>query len=284
MTGTLYLCGLPIGNLEDITLRALRILREADVILCEDTRHTLKLLNFYEIKNRLLSYHEHSNAQREEFILGLLQAGQQIALVSDAGMPLISDPGYRLVTKVLAAGFRLEVVPGASAVLASLVLSGFRTEKFSFFGFPPRDRKSEREFMTSLAAAEYTTVVYESPHHLYRTLRRMAEFMPGERPLAIGRELTKKFQEIRRGSLNEMIDYYAQTPARGEFTLVVAAAEPDKEVSKDFDDIMTEVRELIAAGQDKREVLRQTAQRYHIPKKEIYNSYEKHQVEQRDQS
>ena len=217
----LFIIGTPIGNLEDITLRALTALKSADVIAAEDTRHSGHLLRHFEIRKPLVSYHEHNEAMRTAELVERLAAGETVALISDAGMPGISDPGARLIQACIARDLPYTIIPGVSAVLTALVGSGFALEQFYYGGFlPPKSGGRERELRAAAARAE-TTVVFESPHKINKTLAACAEIMP-ERILCVARELTKKFEEFRRGTAAELLAHYEARPAKGEITLVIS--------------------------------------------------------------
>ncbi len=218
--GRLVVCPTPIGNLEDVTLRVLSTLRDADVIACEDTRHTRLLLDRHGICSRLTSLHEHNERARASELVERIREGAAVALVSDAGTPLVSDPGFALVRECLAAGLAVEVLPGPSAVLTALVASGLPAERWRFVGFLPR-KSAERARL--LERAEETLVAFESPRRLAATLAQLAEREP-ERPLAVCRELTKIHEEVRRGSAGELAEHYRANPARGEVVVVVGGA------------------------------------------------------------
>ena len=219
----LSVCATPIGNLEDVTLRVLRELREADVILCEDTRHTRVLLGRYDIRATLLSYHEHNEAKRTAEILPRLLAGERVALVSDAGMPGISDPGARLIAAALEAGAPVTVLPGPSAVETALVASGLVGERYQFVGYLPRGEKALASLWRELARWQWPVVAFESPRRLPRTLRSLAAALPG-RDVAVCRELTKRFEEVVRGTAEELAVRFAEPP-KGEIVLVLGGAE-----------------------------------------------------------
>jgi 16S rRNA (cytidine1402-2'-O)-methyltransferase len=272
-TGTLYLCATPIGNLEDMTLRGVRVLKEAAVIAAEDTRHTRKLLSHFDIHTPLVSYHEHNKAARGPELVARLLAGEDVAVVSDAGLPGISDPGADLVRLALAAGAAVTPVPGANAALAALVASGLDTDMFLFVGFLPRVAKKRRELVASLAQLPYTLIFYESPHRLVATLAELAAAF-GERPAAVGRELTKKFEEFARGALSELGSRFAAQAPRGEITLVVAggtgkvAAAP----AATQDEPAAAVAKLVAAGMAKKEAIRRVAAERGLPRREVYQA------------
>jgi 16S rRNA (cytidine1402-2'-O)-methyltransferase len=239
--GRLVVCPTPIGNLGDVTLRVLDVLRDADAIACEDTRRTRVLLERYEIVGKLVSYHEHNERERAQELVARIGEGAVVALVSDAGMPLVSDPGYKLVQACIEAGLLVEVLPGASSVLTAVVASGLPSEHWSFVGFLPRKR-TELERM--LAGASQTLVAFESPQRLATTLALLAEHDP-DRPLAVCRELTKLHEEVRRGSAAELAVFYLEHPPRGEIVLVVGAAAAG---SADREQALTALRALVDAG------------------------------------
>jgi 16S rRNA (cytidine1402-2'-O)-methyltransferase len=219
-TGTLYLVATPIGNLEDMTFRAVRILRDVDVIAAEDTRHTRKLLTHFGIAARVYSYHEHNKHASGPELIRMLQEGRSIALVSDAGLPAISDPGYDLVVQAVQSDIPVVPVPGANAALSALIVSGLPTERFLFAGFLPRERKKLREELDRLGRVRATLVFYEAPHRLAKTLEAMREAW-GDPPVAIVRELTKRHEEIVRGPLGECAELLRDREALGEYCLVV---------------------------------------------------------------
>jgi 16S rRNA (cytidine1402-2'-O)-methyltransferase len=239
--GRLVVCPTPIGNLEDVTLRVLSTLREADVIACEDTRHTRVLLDRHGITSRLTSLHEHNERARASELVQRIREGELVALVSDAGTPLVSDPGFALMRECLAAGVAVEVLPGPSAVLTALVASGLPAERWRFVGFLPR-KSAERARL--LERAEETLVAFESPRRLAATLAQLAEHEP-DRPLAVCRELTKIHEEVRRGSAAELAEHYRENPARGEVVLVLGAAARGEDA---HGEALASVAELVDAG------------------------------------
>ena len=242
MSGRLVVCPTPIGNLEDVTLRVLAALREADVVACEDTRRTRVLLDRYGVGARLVSYHEHNEDRRAAELVERMRAGEVVALVSDAGMPLVSDPGYPLVRACVAAGLPVEVLPGPSAAITALVASGLPANEWRFAGFLPRKRG---ELRSLLAESEATLVAFESPRRVPGTLALLAELDP-EREVALCRELTKLHEEVVRGTAAELAERFAQAPPRGEVVLVVgpASAEPGGPDAAAVDAL----RRLVAAG------------------------------------
>jgi 16S rRNA (cytidine1402-2'-O)-methyltransferase len=243
MTGRLVICPTPIGNLEDVTLRVLSALRDADIVACEDTRRTRTLLDRYGVTGRLVSYHEHNERRRAPDLVGRMQAGEVVALVSDAGMPLISDPGFTLVQATVAAGLAVDVLPGPSAALAALVASALPAQRWRFVGFLPR-RKGELEQLLGTNAE--TLVAFESPQRTGQTLALLAQLDP-ERPTAVCRELTKVHEEVVRGSAAELAKRYATKAPRGEIALVIGAAatRPDEDR---IDQAVAALTQLVDAG------------------------------------
>lgn len=270
--GTLYLVSTPIGNLEDLTERAGRILRESDRILAEDTRRTGVLLKRVGSTVPMTSLFEHNERARTTRILGWLGVGETVALVSDAGTPLVSDPGERLVASVVEEGHAVVPVPGASAVLASLVASGLPTLPFTFRGFVPRKGRDRSKFLETIAEAEETTVIFESPERLVALLEALEEIEGGRR-LAVARELTKVHETVFRGTLAEAVEYYRTTPARGEVTIVLGRSERDTEASASAVDEAA-ARALAAAlteaGASPSKVAREVARRLRIPRNLAY--------------
>ncbi len=270
--GTLYLIATPIGNLEDISLRALRVLGEVGLIAAEDTRHTRKLLSHHGIRSRLLSYHEHNKVERVAQVLEALEGGD-VALVSDAGTPGLSDPGYELVMAALQAGHRVCPVPGPSAVTAALVASGLPTDSFVFIGYLPRQVAERRRLLPTLAAERRTIVAFEAPHRLRASLRDLAQALGSERPVAVCRELTKIHEEVLRGTLGQVRDHFARHAPRGEITLVIGGA-PRGEGAKPRRWPASRVRRLLAAkraeGLSLAEAARQVAGLSGWSRRELY--------------
>lgn len=267
--GTLYLVPTPIGNLEDITLRALRILGDVDLIAAEDTRTTGRLLAHYDIEGHLTSYHEHNKLAKLDTILTTLESGD-VALVSDAGTPGLSDPGYELVKMAVDNGIQVVPLPGANAVIPALVASGFPTDAFTYLGFLPRKARARQSVLETVRNISHPLVFYEAPHRLLDTLSDMVDFFGGSRQIVIARELTKLHEEIWRGSLEEAIATFSERAPRGEITLVVAGSskEPSKWAEED-------VREALAArltqGESRSAAARAIAKQSGWPKGEIYN-------------
>jgi 16S rRNA (cytidine1402-2'-O)-methyltransferase len=272
--GCLFLVATPIGNLEDITLRALRVLKEASLVACEDTRRTQKLLQHYDIATRMVSYHEHNEHSRTPELVAALEQGAQVALVSDAGMPLISDPGHRLVAACIARGILVVPVPGPSAVLAALAAAGLPSDEFVFVGFLPARSGQRRRALEGLRNEPRTMVFYEAPHRLRETLKDAAELF-GERPAVAARELTKVHEEFIRGSLGELAAHFAAQAPRGEITLIVAgrtAAPITAETAAAGGVSLAErVEQLIREqGLDRKAALKKAAKEYGLPKREAY--------------
>lgn len=271
-SGTLYLCATPIGNLEDITHRALRVLQECDLIAAEDTRHTRKLLTHFEIHTPLTSYHAHNEGKKGEQLVEKLLMGQSIAVVSDAGMPGISDPGAELVQLALKNGIDVVPIPGASAGITALVASGLPSARFVFEGFLPNNKKGRRRHLDKLVMETRTLLFYEGPHRLLDTLIDMHNAF-GNRTVAAARELTKKHEQIVRGTLAELIAYFKETPPRGEFTLVVAGGTGELQQNLWDDLSLTDhVEQLMAEGKDKKEAIKQVAKLRGVSKREVYNT------------
>lgn len=267
MPGTLYVVATPIGNLADITLRALSILREADLIAAEDTRVTHTLLQHYEINTPMTPYHQHSLGRKAEQLLEMLQEGKSIALVSDAGTPGISDPGHEIITLCIEAGVPVVSVPGPAAIISALVVSGLSTRRFTFDGFPPRRQGERISFFESLKSEPRTMVFYESPNRLLTTLKDM-QAVWGDRPVAVAREITKMFEEIHRGTLASAIERFTTVKAKGEICIVVSGAVGHEEVTTD--QIEDALRAALDSGKSERDAVREVAAVYPIPKKEVY--------------
>jgi 16S rRNA (cytidine1402-2'-O)-methyltransferase len=264
----LYLVGTPIGNLEDITLRALRILKEVALIAAEDTRTTGRLLRHYDIKTPLTSYHEYTRPERIEQLAEQLTR-EDVALVSDAGMPGLSDPGYRLVKAALERGITVVPIPGPSAAVSALISSGLPTDSFLFLGFLPRRKKSRRAALVEVAPLPYTLVLYEAPHRLLALLADIIDVL-GDRRVVIGRELTKLFEEIWRGTASEAAGYFGQDKVRGEITVVVAGAE-ESEQQWDEERVKAAVHQVIEQGLSRKDAAAQIAQQSGWRKRDVYN-------------
>ncbi|WP_088008405.1 16S rRNA (cytidine(1402)-2'-O)-methyltransferase [Indiicoccus explosivorum] len=275
----LYLVATPIGNLEDMTFRAVRILKEADVIAAEDTRNTRKLCTHFEIQTALISYHEHNRDTAGAKILSLLEEGKTVALVSDAGMPCISDPGAAVAAEAADAGFPVIPVPGANAALSALAASGLPADQFLFMGFLPRQKKERKEALERLGRRQETLLFYEAPHRLKDTVSAMESVFGSERRVTIARELTKKFEEFLRGTLAEAAAWTASSELRGEFCVIV---EGNAEGEHESDDsawwklltVTEHVDELIRQkGLQPKEAIKEAAKERGVPKREVYQLY-----------
>lgn len=269
--GILYICATPIGNLEDMTFRAVRILKEVAVVAAEDTRHTKILFNHFDIHTPLISYHEHNKEARGPELISRLLGGESIAIVSDAGIPGISDPGVDLVKLALDSGITVSPIPGANAALSALVCSGLDTRLCLFIGFLPKTKKKRRELLGALMKIPYTLVCYESPHRVVDTLAEMKSVF-GDRPAVAGRELTKKFEEFQRGTLLSLQHHFQETLPRGEFTLVVAGGSEMDGISKPcvLTNPVEAVLDLVASGIAKKEAIRMIAVQQGRPRREVY--------------
>ena len=273
-TGRLYLCGTPIGNLGDITYRAVETLRAADCIAAEDTRHTRALLAHYDIHTPMTSYHEHNKDAKGPELIARLLAGETIVCVSDAGLPGIADPGGDLAQRAIAEGIPVTPLPGANAALSGLICAGLPMEGFVFVGFLPRKDKKRRELLARMAGYPEALIFYEAPHRLRETLAVLAEALGAERRACAARELTKKFEEFRRMTLGELLAHYRESEPRGEFVLIVAGADESTAAAADAaaETLMERYEAHIAAGLDKKEAMRRTAQELGISRREVYQA------------
>jgi 16S rRNA (cytidine1402-2'-O)-methyltransferase len=272
MSGTLFIVATPIGNLEDITYRAVRVLREAALIACEDTRQTRKLLDRYGISQPTVSYHEHNEQARSDELLRELQAGRDVAIVSDAGTPLIADPGYRLVEKARRQGVPVVPIPGPSAVIAALSASGLPTDSFAFLGFLPAKSGQRRRMLEAARGLGMTLVFYETPHRIVEALQDMAAVL-GATPVVLGRELTKLHEEFLSGSAAEIRDRLLQRDSiKGEFTVIVGKWDAPVDESLPIE---REVELLIETGVPRMDALKQVARRRGLSKREVYKSFGK---------
>jgi 16S rRNA (cytidine1402-2'-O)-methyltransferase len=271
MAGTLYLVATPIGNLEDITHRAVKVLGDVDVIACEDTRHTRKLLTHYGIKTRTISYHDHNERERAAELLQELQKGKDVAVVSDAGTPGISDPGFRLVQSAIEEGLRVVPLPGANALISALVASGLPTDEFHFAGFLPSRTAARRARLKSLAGVSATLIFYEAPHRLAATLKDAHEIL-GDRQAVVARELTKLHEEVARGSLSELTKRYSSEAVRGEIVLLIdrVSTEPDTGIDSTSATIGERVQAFEDQGLDHRAALKKVAKELGLSRDEAY--------------
>lgn len=267
---TLYLVATPIGNLEEMTYRSVRILNEVDFIAAEDTRNTIKILNHFGIKKKLISHHEHNIEVSSKKIVELLQEGHSIALVSDAGYPAISDPGYELVLKVIEAGFNVVPISGANACLDALIVSGIAPQPFLFYGFLNHSDKIKKKELESLKKYKETLVFYESPHRIKKTLTLLLEYF-GNRPIALCRELTKKHEEIIRGNVQEILDIV--DTIKGEMVLVVEGSKEENEVVEFELPLKEQVELYIEEGMTSKEAIKKVAKERNLPKNEVYTAY-----------
>ncbi|WP_058487033.1 16S rRNA (cytidine(1402)-2'-O)-methyltransferase [Defluviitalea phaphyphila] len=274
MTGILYLCATPIGNLEDITYRAVRILKEVDLIAAEDTRHTKKLLNYLEINTPLTSYHEHNKKVKGPVLIKKLQDGLNIALVTDAGTPGISDPGEDLVKLAHKNNIKVTPIPGAVAAISGLIVSGISTDRFVFEGFLPTDTKKKKERLEKLSKEERTIILYEAPHRIFKTLEALYKTL-GNRKISIIREITKQYEEIKLFTLEESIKYYEKNSPKGEFVLVIEGIS-DEEINKinekkwEHIKIDEHFKLYLEKGMNKKDAMKQVAKDRGITKREVY--------------
>lgn len=270
MSGILYLIGTPIGNLEDITLRQLRLLEEVDFICAEDTRVTLKLLNRYEIKKELVSFHEHTARNDAERIVKRILDGESCGLVTDAGMPCISDPGEVLVRMCNVSGIEVKAVPGPTAVTTAVALSGMHVNRFTFEGFLPTEKKERSERLELLRNETAVMVFYEAPHKLKQTLKDLCEFFGADRKISVCREITKIHEEVLRMTLGEISEYYETTQPRGEYVLAIDGKNPSDTESVSLEEAMEQVKRLIDSGEKPTEACKAVAKETGFKKSELY--------------
>lgn len=271
MPGTLYLVATPIGNLQDITLRALETLRTVNLIACEDTRHTIKLLNHFRISNRLISYHEHNELERADELAERLLRGDSIAIVSDAGTPGICDPAFRIVQRAIEIGAPVVPIPGATAFVNAVVGSGIATDSIFFGGFLPAKKSERLKRLAEIAALPATLVLYESPHRLGKSLTDCLEIL-GDRPAAVARELTKLHEEFVRGRLSELVERFSKTPTKGEIVLVIDRFQ-NKEITQFLlspKSLSKRIKELEKEGIDPKSALKNAAKEFGLSKSEAY--------------
>lgn len=276
MCGTLYLCATPIGNLGDISIRCLEVLKSVDMVAAEDTRRTVQLLNHFEISKPLTSYHEHNKYEKGEYIIEILKSGKNVALVSDAGTPAISDPGEELVKMCIEANINVTSVPGAVAAVNALILSGISPRRFCFEGFLSVNKRHRTEHLESLKNNTHTLIFYEAPHKLRDTLKDMCRVFGGERKIALARELTKLHEEVLRMTLGEAMEYYSENSPRGEYVLIINGADESAEEKDEWWDglgIKEHVDEYISRGMDSKEAIKAASKDRNIPKREVYNEY-----------
>ena len=275
MTGKLYLCATPIGNLEDMSYRAVKTLKEADLIAAEDTRHSIKLLNHFEIKTPMTSYHEYNKVDKAKILVEKMLQGVNVALVTDAGTPGISDPGEELVAQAAKAGIEISPVPGPAACICALIMSGLGTRRFCFEAFLPADKKERSVVLDELKNETRTIVIHEAPHHLLKTIKELLEIL-GDRRISICKEITKKYEDVNRTSIAKAVEYYENNPPRGEYVLVIEGRDR-KEIEdmkqRQWDDIS--VKEhfdmYIEKGMDRKEAMKAVAKDRGMGKREVYS-------------
>lgn len=275
-TGTLYLCATPIGNLEDMTFRVIKTLKEVDLIAAEDTRNTIKLLNHFEIKTPMTSYHEYNKIDKAKYLVEKMLNGTNIALVTDAGTPGISDPGEEIVKQSYQAGITVTSLPGACACITALTLSGLSTRRFSFEAFLPTDKKERKLILDSLKTETRTTIIYEAPHHLKSTLAELYSYI-GNRKITLCRELTKMHETIQQMTLESAIEYYNTTAPKGEYVMVIEGISHKQLEEQSIQEwekitIQEHMDIYLTQGMDKKSAMKQVAADRGIPKREVYNS------------
>lgn len=275
----LYLVATPIGNLEDMTMRAIRILKEVDIIAAEDTRNTKKLCNYFEISTPLISYHDHNLQSGGEKLMELLREGKQIALVSDAGLPCISDPGADIAAKAVKEGFAIVPIPGANAALSALIASGLSTQPFFFYGFLSRNKKERKLEIEKIQNRQESIILYESPHRLKESLRDLQSIIEGTRKIVLAREITKRFEEFLRGTIDEAVEWVEQAEIRGEFCIVLEGNEDAVESNEEtpwWSELTLEehVDHLIEEKQcTSKEAIKEVAIQRGLSKREVYQNY-----------
>lgn len=274
MAGMLYLCATPIGNLEDMTFRVLETLQSVDIIAAEDTRNSIKLLNHFQIKTPMTSYHEYNKMEKAHYLIGLMQEGKNVALITDAGTPAISDPGEVLVALCQEAGIRTTSLPGAAACITALTLSGLSTRRFCFEGFLPSDKKERKAVLEELIKESRTIIIYEAPHHLRKTLRELLDIL-GNRKMAVCRELTKKFETVMPTTLEEAVGFHEENEPRGEYVLVIQGKSPEEkreEAALEWKEmpIKEHMKYYESQGIDRKEAMKLAAKDRGIGKREVY--------------
>ncbi len=275
-TGELFLCATPIGNLEDMPVRAVRIMKEADLIAAEDTRNSIKLINHFEIDTPMTSYHEYNKVDKAKVLVDKMLAGQTVALITDAGTPGISDPGEELVRQAVQAGINVTSVPGPAACINALIISGLPTRRFVFEAFLPSDKKERAAVFEELSHETRTMIIYEAPHRLCRTLAELAEILGGDRQIAVCKELTKRHETVYRSDINGAVDYYNANEPRGEYVLVIAGLNRE-DIIRDKQDAWKEMpleehlKHYESQGIERREAIKLVAKDRGVPKREIYN-------------
>ena len=271
--GVLYLVGTPIGNLSDLSYRAEHILRNVSLIACEDTRQTIKILNKFGIKNDLISFNQHNSKDKIPKIVSFIKEGRSIAIVSDAGLPTISDPGEELVKKIREEGFDAICIPGPCAALTALVSSGLPTSKFIFEGFLPKKQIQRKKILLEIRQNEKTTILYESPHRFLKTLNELKKYCGGDREIIVARELTKKYEEHIGSNIDQVIKIFERKEVIGEFTIIVRGVEQENSESIDKLEIKNELNELVNMGLSLSSAARFIAKKNNIPKNKVYNLF-----------
>ncbi len=275
-TGELFLCATPIGNLEDMPVRAVRIMKEADLIAAEDTRNSIKLINHFEIDTPMTSYHEYNKVDKAKVLVDKMLAGQTVVLITDAGTPGISDPGEELVRQAVQAGINVTSVPGPAACINALIISGLPTRRFVFEAFLPSDKKERAAVLEELSHETRTMIIYEAPHRLCRTLAELAEILGGDRQIAVCKELTKRHETVYRSDIKGAVDYYNANEPRGEYVLVIAGLNRE-DIIRDKQDAWKEMpleehlKHYESQGIERREAIKLVAKDRGVPKREIYN-------------
>ena len=275
--GELYLCATPIGNLEDMTFRCIRVLKEADVIAAEDTRNSIKLLNHFEIKTPMTSYHEFNKVEKARVLVEKLLKGETVALITDAGTPGISDPGEELVRQCIEAGIKVTPVPGAAACINALIMSGMPTRRFCFEAFLPSDKKEKADVLEQLKAEQRTIIIYEAPHRLLRTLTELESALGGMRKIAVCKELTKRHETVYRDTISGALGYYAANEPKGEYVLVIEGRSPkelleEKRAAWDDMSIEEHFNMYVSQGMDKKDAMKLVAKDRGVSKRDIYNA------------
>lgn len=275
--GELYLCATPIGNLEDMTFRCIRVLKEADVIAAEDTRNSIKLLNHFEIKTPMTSYHEFNKVEKARVLVEKMLKGETVALITDAGTPGISDPGEELVRQCIEAGIKVTPVPGAAACINALIMSGMPTRRFCFEAFLPSDKKEKADVLEQLKAEQRTIIIYEAPHRLLRTLTELESALGGMRKIAVCKELTKRHETVYRDTISGALGYYTANEPKGEYVLVIegkSSKELLEEKRAAWDDMSIEehFNMYVSQGMDKKDAMKLVAKDRGVSKRDIYNA------------
>ena len=275
--GELYLCATPIGNLEDMTFRCIRVLKEADVIAAEDTRNSIKLLNHFEIKTPMTSYHEFNKVEKARVLVEKLLKGETVALITDAGTPGISDPGEELVRQCIEAGIKVTPVPGAAACINALIMSGMPTRRFCFEAFLPSDKKEKADVLEQLKAEQRTIIIYEAPHRLLRTLTELESALGGMGKIAVCKELTKRHETVYRDTISGALGYYTANEPKGEYVLVIEGRSPkelleEKRAAWDDMSIEEHFNMYVSRGMDKKDAMKLVAKDRGVSKRDIYNA------------